>query len=156
MAKLTIEIDTGKEAKLERGRTSHSGFTIASLIGLVQEASERLGQMGVDADGVVLYGPEGPRGRITLVESDKPTAPSKGTPKGVKIFHPTGTVWYTWRWRQGEGAEHGPFDSAQAALDDSIKVVGVSGCREKVCWCHDPRSRLTGVPEFCSGCGCRL
>lgn len=45
--------------------------------------------------------------------------------------------------------------AAQAALDDSIEVVGVGGCREKVCWCHDPRAALN-VPEFCSGCGCRL
>ena len=73
MAKMIIEIDTGKLSKLDGGRTAASVTTIANLRALLKEADGRLEQMGADANGVVLYGPAGPRGKITLTESDQRT-----------------------------------------------------------------------------------
>lgn len=70
MARLTIEIDTGKLSKLDCSRTAESINTINGLVELLNEARDRLHQMGADANGVVLYGRSGPRGRITLTESD--------------------------------------------------------------------------------------
>lgn len=70
MAKLIIEIDTGKLKKLP----THGNVrdrALDELINLVSEAKVRLKTMGAFADGVVLYGENGPRGRITLMNSDQ-------------------------------------------------------------------------------------
>ena len=70
MARLTIEIDTGLLKKLpSHGNTRDR--TLDELVNLVSEAKVRLKTMGASANGVVLYGENGPRGRITLKESDQ-------------------------------------------------------------------------------------
>lgn len=72
MAKLMIEIDTGKLKKLP----SHGNVrdrALDELIRLVKEATWRIEKMGAFADGVVLYGENGPRGKITLMNSDQRT-----------------------------------------------------------------------------------
>jgi hypothetical protein len=76
MAKLTIEIDTGTLAKLD-GRGNRGERTVGELIQLVGEASMRLEKVGASADGVVLYGRGGPRGKITLVKCEI-TNPTQG------------------------------------------------------------------------------
>ncbi len=73
MARLTIEIDTGVINKVERLTSDR----LTALINLVEEAAYRLEKMGRGVNGTVLYGPNGPAGRITLVESDK----RKGEPR---------------------------------------------------------------------------
>lgn len=138
MAKLTIEIDTGVLNKLDGGRTSHSVLTIRELRHLVKEANERLKRMGVDADGVVLYSTSGPRGRITLTESDQRTddqrnwydeTVSAGVPisdrrdetlhRDVKIYKKGDpNVCGNWHWENTRtGTVSRAFPSAQAALD---------------------------------------
>ena len=152
MAKLTIEIDTGVLAKLDGRNPRSNGFTVAGLIGLVQEASKRLSEMGASANGVVLYGPDGPRGRITLTESDKRKGEPRNwyddtvhaggplserrdgeksigltlaIPNGVKIVkRGSPSACGGWHWVNTlRDTENGPFASPKDARDDSMRVA---------------------------------
>ena len=187
MARLKIEIDTGELNKLQLNTIGGSHHrTICALIKLVEEAAYRLEKMGRDANGIVLYGPDGPRGKITLTESDKRKGEprnwyddtvnvgvplserrwhephrteGKGLPDGVKIIKKGDlNACGGWHWvNRRLDTENGPFASAQDALDDSIKAVGLAAprdfCRQNVCWCHDDGTEL--ITPYCSHCGCK-
>ena len=137
MAKLTIEIDTGKLDKIINNgpeARERDVRTIHNLTEILHEATNRLEKMGRGAAGVVLYDRRGQCGRITLMESDLrkgkprnwyddtvsagvPLSERRNVPKDVVVFQKGNPNHCgNWYWKNiGTNTISGPFASPDDA-----------------------------------------